>query len=130
MTRPSDQTRRSNDPLVDRSAAYLRSAVRSPVRAQVERLSIDIANLSALAVRGDADIARGASLAVAHAVLKLAVTPVVDADDRRHRSDVLRGVVGPALVRAGLGHVVALVEVALALEGDPAALSCGVETIQ
>ena len=109
MTIPTDLARRSYGPLMDRCAAYRRSAARPSVRVQVRCLSIDLANLSWLAAREDADIARGAALAVAHAALKLAVTPVVDAHDRRQRSDVLRAVVGPALVRAGLGHVVTLV---------------------
>ena len=129
-TRPSDQICRSNALTADRIAAYRRSAARPPVRVQVARLCVDLANLSALAAGGDADVARGAALAVAHAALQLAVTPVVSADDRRHRSDVLRGVVAAALVRAGLGHVMALVEAALATSGDPAGLGRGVRTIQ
>ena len=113
----------------DRVEAYRRAAVRPPVAVQVERISTDIAALAALTAQGS-PLARGAALALAHGALKLAVTPVVDAGDRQRRAEVLRGTALPALVDAGLGHAVGLVEAALAHDGDPAVQARGVERPQ
>ncbi len=119
----------SNIPPADRVEAYRRACTRPPVGLQVAQLSADLAALSALTAR-NSPLARGAALAVAHGALKLAVTPVADADDRDRRSAVLRESVLPALLGVGLGHTLGLVDAALAHDGDPARLGRGVETRQ
>ena len=113
-----------------RITAYRRAAAGQPLRAQVERTLIDIANLSTLSSRQDLAGARGAALALAHTALVLAVTPVNDGEGRRRRATMLCGAVLPVLGSAGLGHLGALIEAALAHEGDPAGKVTGVETEQ
>lgn len=113
-----------------RVAAYRRAAARPSVRAQVERTLTIIANLSVLSSGQDLAGARGAALALAYEALVLAVTPANGEDDRRRRATTLRGTVLPVLGSAGLGHLGALIEVALAHEGDPARKAAGVETKQ
>ncbi len=116
-------------PPMDRVKAYGRACTRPPLGVQVAQLSADLAALSALTAR-NSPRARGAALAVAHGALKLAVTPVADADDRDRRSAVLRESVLPALLGVGLGHTLGLVDAVLAHDGDPARLGRGVETRQ
>ena len=120
---------RSNAPPGDRVETYRQACTRAPVGVQVAQLSADLAALSALTAR-NSPLARGAALALAHGALKLAVTPVADADDRDRRSEILRESVLPALLGAGLGHTLGLVDAALAHDGNPARLGRGVETKQ
>ena len=120
---------RSNAPPADRVEAYRRVCTRPPVGVQVAQLSVDLAALSALTAQ-NSPLIRGAALALAHGALKLAVTPVADADDRDRRSEILRESVLPALLGAGLGHTLGLVDAALAHDGDPARLGRRVETRQ
>ena len=117
-------------PDVRRITAYRRAAAGQPLRVQVERTLTDIANLSTLSARQDLAGARGAALALAHTALVLAVTSVNDGEDRRRRATMLRGAVLPVLDFAGFGHLGALIEAALAHEGDPAGKVAGVETVQ
>lgn len=116
-------------PSPEQVEVYRRAAARPPVAVQVAQISTDLLNLSILRPQ-DIPLARGAALALAHGALKLAVTLVVDAGDRRRRSEVLRDEVMPVLVGGGLEHVVGLVEAALAHDGDPGRLGRGVETKQ
>ncbi len=113
-----------------RIAAYRRTATRRPVQPQIDRLLGDVGHLQALMTGGDPAAARGAALTVAHAALVLAVTPAVEADDRRRRRETLRNVVVPVLDRAGLDHVAGLIAAALVHDGNPCAIARGVATPQ
>ncbi|WP_237479380.1 hypothetical protein [Lichenibacterium dinghuense] len=110
-----------------RCPAFLDEPVSPPAAAaarslaeQIEGIRRDLSAHRWLADRGDA-LAHGAALAAAHGVLVLATAPLASRADRDHRRTTLDGAV-PALARAGLGHVGALVEAALALELHSATL--------
>ena len=113
-----------------RIAAYRRAATRPSVQPQIDRLLGDVGRLQALMTGGDPAAARGAALIVAHAALVLAVTPAVEADDRRRRRETLRNVVVPVLDRAGLDHVGGLIAAALVHDENACVIVRGVATPQ
>ena len=112
----------------EKAAAYRRDALQVSVKVQVERLAADLrAHLHLTEV--DDPRARGAALAAAYAALVLASRTVAMKADRHLRRTALDTAL-PVLVRAGLDHLVELVEAALAHDGDPALQARGVERPQ
>ena len=112
----------------EKLAAYRQAAVQPSVRAQVERLDVDLEAHLLWMEAGDAR-ARGAALAAGHATLVLASRAVVAEADRQLRRAALDAAL-PLLVQAGLGHLAGLVKAALAHDDDPAVQARGVERPQ
>ena len=115
-----------------RVAAYRRAAA-AAVGAGAGRTDAHRSSQTCPSYRLGQDLAgaRGAALALAYERPRPRrnILPTAS-DDRRRRATTLRGTVLPVLGSAGLGHLGALIEVALAHEGDPARKAAGVETKQ
>ena len=101
---------------------------RRSLAVQVNNLAVDITFMKDLARAGH-PLATGASLAIAHASLVLAISAAVDEDMQMIRREALDDVL-PVLAKAGLGHVVPLIEAALTVDVTAERLARGVERLQ
>ncbi len=113
---------------VQRSTVHVATFPRSGADIQIDRLAVDLRIVEDLAREGH-PLARGAALAAAHAALILAITAVVDEDMRMIRREALHDAL-PVLGKAGLGHVVPLIEAALTVDVTAERLARGVERLQ
>ncbi len=101
---------------------------RPPLADQINDLAKDLLVMQALA-QASSPYARGAALATAHAALVLAVTAAPDEDMQVIRHEVLHDAL-PVFARAGLGHVVPLIQAAFAIDFVADRLARGVERPQ
>ena len=104
------------------------TGMRPPLTDQINDLALDLRAMHELTQDG-IPLARGAALAVAHAALVLAVTHTGDEDLQMIRQEALDDAL-PVFVRAGLGHLVPLIQAALAVDVVAGRLARGVERPQ
>ncbi len=104
------------------------SGLRLSVDEQINDLAVDLRVMQALA-RARSPLARGTTLATAHAALILAASTVIDEDMQMIRREALHDAM-PVLAEADLDHIVPLIEAALTVDVTAARLALGVERLQ